>query len=73
VPRSSTIVILERQAPKHYKSPMFYKILNWSIVFDALSYRSCVGNTCCIYLLLVHYIYLESYLGAGTDKMLSHA
>jgi hypothetical protein len=52
---------------------MFYKTLNWSIVFDALSYRSCVGNTCCIYLLLVHYIYLESYLGAGTNKMLSLA
>jgi hypothetical protein len=31
---------------------------------------SCVGNTCCIYPFLVHYIYLESYLGAGMDKML---
>jgi hypothetical protein len=55
---------------EHYKSPMFYKTLNWSIVFDALSY-SCVGNTCCIYLLLVHYINLESYLGVGTDKCLA--
>jgi hypothetical protein len=66
------LVLDPRQAPEHYKSSMFYKTLNWSIVFGALSYRSCVGNTCCIYL-LVHSIYLESYLGAETDKMHSHA
>jgi hypothetical protein len=40
-------------------------------MFDALSYKSCVENTSCIYLLLVHYINLESYLGAGTDKCLA--
>jgi hypothetical protein len=70
---SSSLIVSKRQALEHYKPPMFYKTLNWSIVFDALSYRSCVGNTCCTCLLLVHYIYLESYLGLGTDKMLSHA
>jgi hypothetical protein len=70
---SSALIVSERQAPEHYKPPMFYKTLNRSIVFDALSYRSYVGNTCCIYLLLVHYIYLESYLGSEADKMLSHA
>jgi hypothetical protein len=33
VSRSSALIVSKRQAPEHYKSSMFYKTLNWSIVF----------------------------------------
>ena len=30
----------QRQAPEHFKPPMFYKILLESFMFDALGYKS---------------------------------
>ena len=40
VSRSPTHLFPQRQAPEHYNSPMFYKILLESFMFDALGYKS---------------------------------
>ena len=45
VPWSPTHFFPERQAPKHYKPPMFYKISLESFMFDALGYKSWFENT----------------------------
>ena len=37
---NTDLVLDPRQAPKHSKSPMFYKILLESFMFDALGYKS---------------------------------
>jgi len=48
VPGSSANFFSQRQAPEHFKPPMFYKISLESFMFDALGYKSWIGNTCCI-------------------------
>jgi hypothetical protein len=40
VPGSEALVFPQRQAPKHSKSPMFYKYQLEVLMFDALGYRS---------------------------------
>ena len=40
VPRSLPHLFPQRQAPEHFKSPMFYEILLESFMFDALGYKS---------------------------------
>ena len=45
VPRSLVILFPQRQAPKHFKPPMFYKISLESFMFDALGYKSWLKNT----------------------------
>ena len=37
---NTDLVLDHRQAPEHSKSPMFYKILLESVMFDALCYKS---------------------------------
>ena len=37
---NTNLVLDPKQAPKHSKSPMFYKILLESFMFDALGYKS---------------------------------
>ena len=48
VPRSSANLFPQKQAPKHSKSSMFYKISLDSFMFDALGYKSWFRNTWCI-------------------------
>ena len=36
---NTDLVLDPRQAPEHFKSPMFYKILLESFMFDALGYK----------------------------------
>ena len=37
---NTNLVLDPRQAPEHFKPPMFYKILLESFMFDALGYKS---------------------------------
>ena len=41
-------VLDPRQASEYFKPPMFYKISLESFMFDALGYKSWIGNTWCI-------------------------
>ena len=47
-----TFLVLERQAPEHYKPPMFLQISLASFIFDALDYRSWL-ETLAAYIFLV--------------------
>ena len=45
VPGSSANFFSKRQAPEHFKPPLFYKISLESFMFDAIGYKSWIGNT----------------------------
>ena len=70
VPWSPTHLFPERQAPKHFKPPMFYKISLDFFMFDALDYKSWFENTWCIELPCLA-IYFKPYVGLGSNICLA--
>jgi len=74
VPRSPTFLFSKRQAPKHYKSPMFWKCyFEYLYMFDALSYRSWM-QTLVAYLSLPCLVNVPWILfRSRSESMLSHA
>ena len=72
VPRSPANLFPQRQAPEHSKSPMFYKILLESFMFDALGYKSWLKTLdAWNYLIQIH-IPL-TLCRSRIESMLSHA
>ena len=70
VPWPPTHFFPERQASKHSKPPMFYKISLESFMFDALGYKSWFGNTWCVEL-PCPVIYFKSCVGLGSNICLA--
>ena len=70
VPWSLAYFFPKRQAPKHSKPPMFYKMSLESFMFDALGCKNWFGNTWCIEVPCPE-LYLESYVGLGSNNCLA--
>ena len=72
VPWPPTLSLLERQAPKHSKPPIFYKYQLEFFMFDALSCRSC-SETLDAYNLLVQKYIPWTLCRSRIEYTLSHA
>ena len=72
VPRSPTHLFPQRQAPEHSKSPLFYKILFQSFMFNALDYK-CWLETLDAWNYLVQIHIPLTMCRSRIEYMLSHA